>query len=79
MSDCVIGEAANLVLDVSSEAAYVDAGGNTVSSFALRPTENALKLAAHAFVCMLRYRYVNYNALTATDEFQALAAAVDAT
>jgi HK97 family phage major capsid protein len=34
MADMVIGEGANLVLDVSSEASYVDAGGNTVSAFA---------------------------------------------
>jgi HK97 family phage major capsid protein len=34
MPDAVIGEGANLVLDVSTEAAYVDAGGNTVSAFA---------------------------------------------
>jgi HK97 family phage major capsid protein len=34
MSDCIIGEGANLILDVSSEAAYVDGSGNTISAFA---------------------------------------------
>ncbi len=34
MTDVVIGETANLILDVSNEAAYVDAGGTTVSAFA---------------------------------------------
>jgi HK97 family phage major capsid protein len=34
MSDCIIGESANLILDVSSEAAYVDANANTISAFA---------------------------------------------
>jgi HK97 family phage major capsid protein len=34
MDECVIGETANLMLDVSSEASYVDSGNNVVSSFA---------------------------------------------
>jgi HK97 family phage major capsid protein len=34
MSDCLIGEAANLILDVSTEASYVDAGNNTISAYA---------------------------------------------
>ena len=33
MPDMIIGESANLMLDVSSEAAYVDANGNTISAF----------------------------------------------
>jgi HK97 family phage major capsid protein len=34
MSEVIIGEAANLVLDVSAEASYVDSGSNVVSAFA---------------------------------------------
>lgn len=33
MPDMIIGESANLMLDVSSEAAYVDGNGNTISAF----------------------------------------------
>ena len=33
MPDMIIGESANMMLDVSSEAAYVDANGNTISAF----------------------------------------------
>ena len=33
MPDCLIGEAVNLLLDVSTEATYVDAGNNTISAF----------------------------------------------
>ena len=33
MADVIIGEGANLILDVSSEAAYVDASGATISAF----------------------------------------------
>ena len=33
MPDCLIGEAVNLLLDVSTEATYKDAGNNSVSAF----------------------------------------------
>jgi len=34
MADCVIGETANLILDASNEATYVDSNGATISAFA---------------------------------------------
>jgi HK97 family phage major capsid protein len=36
--DLVIGEAVNMIVDVSSEASYVDENGNTVSAYALDQT-----------------------------------------